>query len=372
MTGAPYAWTGGSATADQLRFVTIFFSGQQIVFEARGLSPRRTYQLGFSWWDYDHNSRAQSVWVSTERRSRFKQLLARTKLPSGGSQPPQEKTLPLPREATVRGTSRVSFRNEGRPNCVFSELWLWESDEESEPPVKVEPRKPGGTSVLLLTGIDYPGHKWQQTAPVLGDLLLDDPRLDVEIVEDPAFVGSPKLHDYKVVVLHLMNWETPDPPAESLENFRKYVHSGGGLVLVHFACGAYQQWPEFAKIVGRVWNRKLRGHDPRGTFRVEMTEVEHAITAGLKPFETADELYTCLDGDTPIQVQAHAKSKVDGKMYPMAFVLNYGKGRVFHCPLGHDVQAFGAPIVGELFRRGTAWAAGLTSVTPKGKPSSTK
>jgi len=41
----------------------------------------------------------------------------------------------------------------------------------------------------------------------------------------------------------------------------------------------------------------------------------------------------------------------------MAFVLNYGRGRVFHSPLGHDVRAFEAEGVGELLRRGTAWVA---------------
>ena len=88
-------------------------------------------------------------------------------------------------------------------------------------------------------------------------------------------------------------------------------------------------------------------------------DAEHPITRGLKAFETADELYTCLDGDTPIHVLAKATSKVDKKDYPMAFVLTYGKGRVFHCVLGHDVRALEPEAVRELFRRGTAWAAGL-------------
>ena len=43
----------------------------------------------------------------------------------------------------------------------------------------------------------------------------------------------------------------------------------------------------------------------------------------------------------------------------MAFVLECGKGRVFHTPLGHDPVAFRPDPVGELLRRGTAWAAGL-------------
>ena len=50
-------------------------------------------------------------------------------------------------------------------------------------------------------------------------------------------------------------------------------------------------------------------------------------------------------------------------------MLNYGRGRVFHCVLGHDVKALrAAPEVLELFRRGTAWAAGLEpDFTPAGK-----
>ena len=40
----------------------------------------------------------------------------------------------------------------------------------------------------------------------------------------------------------------------------------------------------------------------------------------------------------------------------------YGTGRVFHCVLGHDVQALSNPSVQELYRRGTAWAAGFTPV----------
>jgi type 1 glutamine amidotransferase len=69
-----------------------------------------------------------------------------------------------------------------------------------------------------------------------------------------------------------------------------------------------------------------------------------------------------LDGDAPIKVLVQAQSKVDQKQYPMAFVLEHGQGRVFHCPLGHDVKAFSVPAVGELFRRGTAWVAGLEPV----------
>jgi type 1 glutamine amidotransferase len=65
----------------------------------------------------------------------------------------------------------------------------------------------------------------------------------------------------------------------------------------------------------------------------------------------------------PIHVVAKATSKVDKKDYPMAFVLDCGKGKVFHTVLGHDVTAYtSTPGVGELMRRGCAWAAGINPV----------
>jgi type 1 glutamine amidotransferase len=213
-------------------------------------------------------------------------------------------------------------------------------------------------NVVIVTGNDYPGHKWAETAPVLAKGLRQDARLKVDVVETPDFLASDKLNEYDVAVLHFMNWQTPDPGPKARQNLVDFTENGGGLVAVHFACGAFQGWPEFEKLVGRVWDPNLRGHDPHGAFEVRMTDVDHPITRGLKPFETVDELYTCLVGDTPVQVLAESKSKVDGKDYPMAFVLRYGKGRIFHSPLGHDVQAF-SPAACELFRRGCAWAAGL-------------
>lgn len=216
-----------------------------------------------------------------------------------------------------------------------------------------------GTRVLLVTGIDYPGHLWRETAPALQQLLEKDPRLKVRVVEDPDALASPKLAEWDVVLLHFMNWEKPSPGDAARENLRQFVSSGKGLMLVHFACGAWQDWPEFKKIAGRVWDPKLRGHDPHGTFRVDLADAQHPIVQGMQPFETVDELYTCLTGDAPIHVVAAARSKVDDKDYPIAFVLNYGKGRVFHTVLGHDVRAITNSAVPELLRRGCAWTADL-------------
>ena len=230
------------------------------------------------------------------------------------------------------------------------------ADVAKRQPPKPKPAGPAKTQVLLVTGAEY--HKWRETAPVLARQLRADPRNDVRVIEDAHFLDSAAVDRYQVIVLNYMNWEEPSPGEAARANLKRAIEGGKGLVLVHFACGAWQDWPGFVKLAGRVWDPKLRGHDPLGKFRVEITDAEHPITKGMKPFETTDELYTCLAGTEPIHVLAIARSKVDQKDYPMAFVRDCGKGRVFHCVLGHDVKALDNPAVGDLYRRGTAWAAG--------------
>ena len=245
-----------------------------------------------------------------------------------------------------------------RFGIIFVVLARCRTDRISEP-TEANAAKGQNRKVLIVTGIDYPGHKWQLTAPVLAEAIGADKRLEVTTTEEPNDLASDDLGEYDVIVLHFMNWEIPDPGPAARANLKGVIASGKGLVLVHFACGAFQEWPEFVELAGRVWDPKLRGHDPHGKFTVKITDPQHPAMKGLSYFETVDELYTCLTGQTPIKVLATATSNVDGKDYPMAFVLDYGKGRVFHSVLGHDVEAFASTEVKRLFRNGCAWCAGL-------------
>jgi len=211
--------------------------------------------------------------------------------------------------------------------------------------------------VLIVTGYDYPGHKWRLTTPAVRGVLEKDKRFEVRVVEDPAFLESPALNDYDVVVLHFMDWKRPAPGAGARKTPPAFVQGGKGLFVLHFACGAFDDWPEYGNLTGRVWDKK-NTHDPRGPFEVKIVNPDHPVTKGMASFQADDELYFCLVGERPIDVLATARSKVRKKDYPMAFALSYGKGRVFNTPLGHDVKAIEMPGVAELIRRGCAWAAG--------------
>ena len=68
---------------------------------------------------------------------------------------------------------------------------------------------------------------------------------------------------------------------------------------LHFACSSFQEWDEYADLLGRVWKKGVGGHGPYGDFLVNIKNSDHPITKGLKDFQTQDELYAKLDGDSP-------------------------------------------------------------------------
>ncbi len=229
-------------------------------------------------------------------------------------------------------------------------------------------RDPERARVLIVTGEDYAGHDWKATTPVLAAAIAADPRLEVDVHDDLTTLGALDLTPYAALVLHFKNYDPAVPGRPGLDALVRHAEAGSGLVLVHFACGAFEEFrDEYAELVGRIWFGAQpppgrHQHDPHGAFTVEVADSAHPITCGLADFETTDELYTCLEGDVPVEVLFEGLSVRDGVKYPLAFVHHPGAGRVFHCVLGHDTAALENPPVAELYRRGTAWAAGLDPV----------
>jgi type 1 glutamine amidotransferase len=106
------------------------------------------------------------------------------------------------------------------------------------------------------------------------------------------------------------------------------------------------------------------GHGAKHAFRVTVRDADHPITRGMPEewMHAPDELYHGMRG--PIaNVHLLATAYDDkrqggtGEHEPMIWTVTYGQGRVFHTPMGHDLD--GMRCVGFIatLQRGTEWAA---------------
>jgi uncharacterized protein len=212
--------------------------------------------------------------------------------------------------------------------------------------------------VLIVTGDDVGVHPWREVSLATRDVLLAAGKFDVKVSEDPGVLESAaSLKRYDVVYLAMYNAKLPTLNDQAKQNLIEFVKGGKGFVVSHLSSASFKEWEEFKKLCGRNWVMGKSGHGPRSVFKCNIADTEHPITKGLAGFETDDELYAKMQGDTPIKALVTADSDWSKQTEPLAFVLEYGQGRVFHHTFGHDGKAINTPTVQKLIQRGTEWAA---------------
>ena len=218
---------------------------------------------------------------------------------------------------------------------------------------------PAKIKVLLVTGDDVtPAHNWHEVSQAIRETLVSSGKFEVRVCEDAGVLDSAAaLGRYDLVFLHLYNAKTPTLSDSAKENLASFVKDGKGLAVSHLSSASFKEWEEFRKMCGRYWVMGKSGHGPRSVFKARIANKEHPITQGLTDFEADDELYAKLLGDVPITVLVEADSDWSKKTEPLAFTIEYGKGRVFHEAFGHDGKAIQNPAVQKLIQRGCEWAA---------------
>jgi len=229
--------------------------------------------------------------------------------------------------------------------------------------------------VLIITGeSDYPYHDWRSTTPFLRKALEDTGRFEVRVTEEPRGITREALAQYDAVVL---NYNGPRWGGEAEAALEQFVRSGKGMVSLHGATygplmgtvrrpgGGWDRlagWAAYSEMLGVSWAPENIGHAPRRAFSVKLADREDPVTRGMEPeFTVNDELYHRMSHRPGIHVIATALNEAarggTGKQEPVAWKVSYGKGRTFHCTLGHDTSALYQPAVMTLFTRATEWAA---------------
>ncbi len=237
--------------------------------------------------------------------------------------------------------------------------------------------EPRPIKLLIITGDQVSAHDWKATTKAMQDFLSAQGKIEVEATATPARdLNDANLAKYDVLLLNYR--DTPAGPPETKwsdankASFLKAVRGGKGLVVYHFASAAFVKpnWAEFETAIAGGW-RTQGFHGPAHEFSVKPTDVKHPITEGLpSQFDhVKDELYqnSMLTPGSVVLLRAYSdpnKPRGTGKDEAVAWVNQYGEGRVFNCVLGHDAAAMSDPNFQVLMRHGVEWAAtGKVSAT---------
>mgnify|MGYP005849500527 CR=1 FL=1 len=248
-------------------------------------------------------------------------------------------------------------------------------------------------------------HNWRGTTPELKKLLLETGLFTVDVATAPSKGTEgfrPNFASYDVVVL---NYNGEEWPNETKEDFDHYVKNGGGVVVYHAANNSFPKWAEYNEIIGlggwggrnekdgpyiryrdgQVVRDETPGrggsHGKQHEYLVTTIDTEHPITKGLPKqwLHVADELYDRLRGPAKnLTVLSTALSDKatggTGEHEPVLFTVQYGKGRVFHTVMGHDVKQVNCVGFAVTFQRGTEWAATgqVTQPLPQAMPTPEK
>jgi type 1 glutamine amidotransferase len=223
--------------------------------------------------------------------------------------------------------------------------------------------------VLFLSGGLRSHHGYRDQALYLSSALEDTGRYEVTIVEDAAILETPALGKYDLVIV---NADRRDPEFKFTESQQKalldWVMAGHGYVSIHGADNAAPDWlPEWRDMLGGVFSHDTSKGGPdsktkQATFKIKIAKSDHAITKGLQDFELKDELYYNLQ--MKHQVEPLATTEYNGGTWPVAWTRTYGKGRVFHTPLGHRGYKPGSddplqnPNLLKMVIQGVDWVAG--------------
>jgi type 1 glutamine amidotransferase len=221
-------------------------------------------------------------------------------------------------------------------------------------------------SVLIVDG--FSNHDWKQTTIITKWILEESGLFKVDVSTVPSdsiqrLAWQPKFSDYAVIIQNTNNIFKPELrwPAQAEVDLENFVKDGGGLYILHSANNAFPHWKEYDKMIGIGWrpntfgyaleidsNKNIvrippgeglgTGHGKRFNALIQILN-RHPINMGYpdKWQTTNTEVYNFPRGYAEnLTVLSYAyDSTSTHRMWPVEWVVAYGKGRVYNSSLGH-------------------------------------
>lgn len=214
--------------------------------------------------------------------------------------------------------------------------------------------------VLILSGRN--NHDWKTTTPKLKSIYEKSGLFEVRITENPETLKPDELQNYDVLV---SNWNSfPEKDVRWSSELEKallnFVKKGGGFVTFHASTTCFYNWSEFKSISTGAWIDGTH-HGKQSVTEVNIINKKHPITKGMKDFTMVNELWIDAESNSSFEVLGTATNKMlrenGAENQAAIMVKDYGKGRIFHTILGHEVENMQNEDFQTLMVCATEWAA---------------
>lgn len=213
------------------------------------------------------------------------------------------------------------------------------------------------TKKALLIAGGWDGHEPQATANLFAGLLGDAGfETEVSLTLD-SLLDADKLSSLDLIV---PVWTMGKITKEQLSGLLTAVENGVNIGGWHGGMAdSFRESTDYQFMVGGQW---VAHPGNIIDYRVNITNHEHPITAGLNDFDMhSEQYYMHVDPSNKVLAtttfNADHVSWIDGTVIPVVWTRQYGKSRVFYSSLGHVLVDFDVPEAREIVRRGLLWAA---------------
>ncbi len=208
---------------------------------------------------------------------------------------------------------------------------------------------------LIVWG-GWEGHTPERSANIVRDML-EPHKFDVTVENHTRAFADPGLVGFDLIIPVITD-STIEPDA--LKNLLSAVRAGSGFAGFHGTmCDAFRSEPGYHFMTGGQW---VAHPGDIIDFRVEISDRDDPITAGIDDFDYRSEQYYmhCDPGNEVLvttQFDGSRFEEIEGVVMPVVWKRRFGAGRVFYSSLGHVAGEFHMPQMRTLFERGLLWAA---------------
>ena len=199
-------------------------------------------------------------------------------------------------------------------------------------------------------------HTPERGAHVVRDLL-EDEGFAVTVTSDYDALGADDVGSNDLVVPVITDGSLAP---EKMANLIAAIRAGTGLAGYHMGLATtFRSSVPFRYAASCYW---VQHPGNIITYRVDVTESDHPIMAGIESFEHTSEQYY-LNFDPAVEVLA--TTTFSGEFHPwrkdvvmpVVFTTMHDRGRVFYSSLGHTADELALEPVRTILRRGLVWAA---------------